>query len=157
MLSVALRSRRLSDLGALLKSSITINANWSGHQTQQLGSSCCFARWHAALECEQAEQRRQCWSLPTHSVVNHVLHGPAVLAQGRHNYSTQQPRAVSAASQAKKRSFQPISLSSLSPGHRKRRKRRARGGGDKQAGRGYNGQKSRSGLLCFSTCSSTTS
>lgn len=37
------------------------------------------------------------------------------------------------------------SLSTLSPGHRKRRKRRARGGGDKQAGRGRDGQKSRSG------------
>ena len=36
-------------------------------------------------------------------------------------------------------------LAGLSPGHRKHRKRRARGGGDKQAGRGHNGQKSRSG------------
>ena len=37
-------------------------------------------------------------------------------------------------------------LASLSPGQRKYRKRRARGGGDKLAGRGENGQKSRSGV-----------
>jgi hypothetical protein len=38
-----------------------------------------------------------------------------------------------------------VSLASLTPGYRKARKRRCRGGGDKQAGRGHKGQKSRSG------------
>ena len=39
----------------------------------------------------------------------------------------------------------PVTLSNLSPGKRKYRKRRCRGGGDKHAGRGMNGQKSRRG------------
>lgn len=78
-------------------------------------------------------------------------------------YSTSAPTLgtpANAKAQAASPQYRRVTLSNLKPSSKKYRKRRARGGGDKQAGRGHKGQKSRSGasqrLLCsaqlLSTC-----
>lgn len=69
--------------------------------------------------------------------------------QSSKEYSTQ-PKAVNASSQMEIAGYEPARLANLSPGNRKYKRRRARGGGDKHAGRGHKGQRSRSGER--STC-----
>jgi hypothetical protein len=56
------------------------------------------------------------------------------------------PKAVTATSQMTDTGYEPPRLANLSPGNRKNKRRRARGRGDKQAGRGHKGQRSRSGV-----------
>lgn len=54
-------------------------------------------------------------------------------------------RGISSSSRSNSTDHGTVTLANLSAGGRKYRRRRARGGGDKQAGRGMNGQRSRRG------------
>lgn len=70
-------------------------------------------------------------------------------------YSTSAPgmgSPVNAKAQKSSPQYRRVTLSNLKPSSRKYRKRRARGGGDKRAGRGHKGQKSRSGASTAPKC-----
>ena len=146
MLAFARRSRPLSSINSNLLIPAALQSLETLHHAFQQGGWCALQQ--ALLHAGHTDHRGQASVL---SVRENSYHVSAVNwgtpSLGHRCYSTQQPRAVNAVSQGNTRSFDPVSLSNLTPGKRKYKRRRARGGGDKQAGRGFNGQKSRSGTV----------
>jgi hypothetical protein len=142
MLAILRRLRPSSDLSTVLSASAALSKLQHRQQDPQQGA--WGALQQALLLSGQANQHRQL-AVPAAFEVSCTRLNWYALGLGSRSYSTMRPRAVNALSQARSNTFEPVSLSSLTPGVRKYKRRRARGGGDKQAGRGHKGQKSRSG------------